>query len=262
MKRHLKLFFKSWALEISSQMAYKANFATKMLALFMMDIIGPLVILLIYTNTAGIPGWSFEEFILFQGTLLLVIGLSHAFVIMMPVNILEDIRDGHFDKHLLRPFNMLAYFLFSSPDIDGLAEIGVGITLTSWAFIKLGLSVLSPNFLIYLLLIMLGFLFQYAILIVISALAIMFVKSWALFDILFSLENFARYPLSVYSSGFVFFLTFLFPIAVSAFYPVEALLRGITMLNLVKVSIPVIASFAISVLLWNKAMKKYSSAGG
>lgn len=262
MKRHFKLFFKSWALDISSQMAYKANFVTKILSLMLMDIVGPLIILLIYTNTAGIPGWSFEEFILFQGTMTLVFGFGHAFIVMMPARVLEDVREGHFDKHLIKPFNTLTYFLFSSPDIDGFAEVFVGLALISWAFAKLGLSILSLNFLVYLLLILVAFLFQYAVMITISALAFLFVKSWALFDILFTLSNFARYPLNIYSSGFVFFLTFLFPIAVSAFYPVEVLLRGLTFLNLVKVVLPVVAAFCISIWFWNRAMKKYSSAGG
>jgi len=262
MKRYFKLCFKSWALEISAHLAYKTNFVTKMLALIFMDLVGPLVILLIYTNTAGIPGWSFEEFILFQGTLTLVFGFAHSFIIMMPVRILEDVREGHFDKHLLKPFNTLKYFLFSSADVDGLVEIAVGLSLISWAFVKLGLSVLSPNFLIYVLLVMVGFLFQYAIFITISALAFLVVKSWALFDIMFTLSNFARYPLNIYSNSFVFFLTFLFPIAISAFYPVEVLLRGLTFLNLIKIVLPVIVAFCISVWFWGMAMKKYSSAGG
>ena len=50
MKRNFKLLWKSWALEISSHMAYKGNFAIKMLAFVIMDMIGPLVALLIYQN--------------------------------------------------------------------------------------------------------------------------------------------------------------------------------------------------------------------
>ncbi len=107
-----------------------------------------------------------------------------------------------------------------------------------------------------------GFLFQYAVLIFISSLAFLFVKSWALFDVLFTLSNFARYPLNIYSNSLVIFLTFLFPIAISAFYPVEVLLRGMTFLNLVKVILPVVIAFGISVWFWGMAMKKYSSAGG
>ncbi|MBL7100669.1 MAG: ABC-2 family transporter protein [Nanoarchaeota archaeon] len=262
MKRYIKLFFKSWALEISSHIAYKANFVTKMIAIMIMDLVGPLVVLLIYTNTAGIPGWTLEEFILFQGTMTLVFGFGHGFIVMMPVKILEDVREGHFDRHLVKPFNTLKYFLFSSPDIDGFAEIFVGLSLITWAFIKLDINIVSLNFLLYIVLILTGLLFQYTLFITVSALTFLFVKSWALFDILFTLQNFARYPLNVYNSGLVFFLTFLFPIAVSAFYPVEVLLRGLSWINLIKVILPVVLAFCISVWFWNKAMKKYSSAGG
>ncbi|MCG2717968.1 MAG: ABC-2 family transporter protein [Nanoarchaeota archaeon] len=243
-------------------MAYKTNFAIKMLAFIIMDMIGPLVALLIYKNTAGIPGWTFEEFILFTGTLTLVFGFGHAAVIMMPARIIDDVRQGHFDKHLLRPFKSLTYFLFSSPDIDGVAEITVGLILVSWAFVKLGLTVFSWNFLIYIFLIIIGFIFQYAVMIMISALAFLFVKSWALFDVFFTLTNFARYPLTVYGGGITFFLTFMFPIAISASYPADALLNGISGFGILKIVLPVFLFLFVSVWFWNMAMKKYSSAGG
>ncbi len=90
----LKIIKRAMILRISEDLAYKWNFFIKFIAVMLQDFIGPLVILLIYTTTAGIPGWSFHEFILFQGTLTLVLGLGHLFAVMIPVEVMHNVRQG------------------------------------------------------------------------------------------------------------------------------------------------------------------------
>ena len=70
MNKYLSLWIKNLELELAGEMIYKMNFFIKTVALIFADIIGPLVTMLIYANTSGIPGWSFHEFILFQGTFI------------------------------------------------------------------------------------------------------------------------------------------------------------------------------------------------
>ena len=72
----IKLLFKSIETELSKEMVYKWNFIIKILSLISVDIVSPLVTLLIYQKTLGIPGWSFEQFILFQGTFIFVMGFN------------------------------------------------------------------------------------------------------------------------------------------------------------------------------------------
>ncbi|MBT3304267.1 hypothetical protein HN592_04110 [Candidatus Woesearchaeota archaeon] len=257
-----KIIKRAMIMRISEDFAYKLNFFIKFFAVMLRDFIGPLVILLIYTTTAGIPGWSFYEFILFQGTLTLVFGFGYLFAVMIPVEVMHNVRTGTFDKFLLKPLNTLVYLTASSFEWAGLAQILVGIALIVFAFIKLNLTVLSSNFVLYLILIFFGFLFQYAVMILIAALTFLWVQSWALLDLFFKLTDFARYPSGIYGSSLQFFLTFLFPVAISAFFPVEVLLRGFNTILLLKIIVPVLAFFIVSLLLWNLAMRKYTSAGG
>jgi ABC-2 type transport system permease protein len=88
------------------------------------------------------------------------------------------------------------------------------------------------------------------------------VRSEALINLYYKISDFVRYPLNVYAVGIQFALTFLFPLAVSSFYPAEVLLRGATPKILLSVLIPVVIFTVISFWLWNFAMKKYTSAGG
>lgn len=260
--RYLKLFCKSFALELSSELAYKINFFIKSLGLVVADFVSPVLAILIYNTTLGIPGWNLEQFILFQGTLILVTGLAHFLLIMMPYKIIEEIREGTFDKYLVKPYDTLLFFSFSSIDVEGLAEILAGLVLIVWSMIKLNLTIFSVNFLVYIFLIVLGFLFVYALMVLIASLSFLVIKAEALISLFFRVVDLARYPVQIYGFGFRFFLTFLVPVAVMSTYPASSLVFGIGWKSIVSATIPVIVFLFISVYLWKKAMQKYSSAGG
>ena len=123
MNRYFRLFAKSTALRLSSEMAYKWNFWIKTFAIIVGDFIGPLFILLIYTTTSGIEGWTFPEFILFQGTLIFVIGFSHVFFSFIGVQVIDMVRMGKFDAILVKPYNPLLYLTFSTFIYASLASL-------------------------------------------------------------------------------------------------------------------------------------------
>ncbi len=261
MMPYLRLFKKHFALEFSSDMAYKLNFFIKMFALVILDIISPLLAYLIYKSTAGIPGWSFNEFLFFQGVFILVTGISHFIIWGIPFTVIEEVRNGSFDKILIRPFNPLLYIASQSIDLDGIAEIFVGVTLLVYTSIALKLT-LSFSVLAFLYLIILAILFQYALAILVASVSFIVVRSYALFEIMFHFLTFARYPASVYSSSLRFFVTFLFPIAISAFYPAELILHVFDSSMLIYLSLSVFGFLAFAIIMWSLGMKKYTSSGG
>jgi len=259
---YLRLFRKTFALELSSEMAYKTNFFIKSFSLITADLIGPLVILLIYSSSFGVPGWSFEQFLLFQGTLIFVMGLSHFLIIMFPVQVIDSVREGTFDKTLIKPYNPLLYLSFTSVDLEGLAEVLAGLFLIIYSFIKLNLILFSLSTLLYIFLILLGFIFLYAAFILMSSVAFLFIKSFGLFDLFFKVMDVARYPINIYQGVMRFLFTFMIPIGIVSFYPASVLIRGLDLLTIVKIIIPIAIFLIFSIWMWNRAIKNYTSAGG
>jgi len=260
-KKYCRLWKKTVALDLSSEMAYKINFFIKMFGIFLMDIISPLLALLIYNSTSGIPGWNLHEFFLFQGTFILVAGISHFFIWAIPYKVIDMVRTGNFSNVLIRPYNPLGYVTSTSVDFDGISEMIVGLFLTLYAssVLKIGLSI---NVLYYIFIILIAIVFQYSLVVIVSSLSFLVVKSYALLDIWSNFLDLGRYPSTIYSTSLRFFVTFLFPVAVSAFYPASALLRRINPLTILIAIFSVSAFFIFSLVLWNLAMKKHTSAGG
>lgn len=261
MSRYLAVTKATFKMELASELAYRGNFFLKLLAVALLDLLSPLVAVLIYRSSSGIPGWSFEEFILFTGSFTLITGLGRTLFVGIPFNVIDAVRDGTFDRYLLRPFHPLKYLSVSGWDFNGVPEILVGTVLVAWSAARLEVA-FGWNVPAFLALVVLGVALQYAVYVIIAALAFLVVRSWALFEIWESMQKFARYPLDVYGAGWQAGLTFLVPIAVSAHFPAQALLGTFNWATQAWIALPVAGFVGLALLLWNAAMKKYTSAGG
>ncbi len=263
MIRYGKIYLKFVALDLSSELRYKLNIVMKFISLITMDFIGPLIAILIYSSTQGlgIPGWSFYEFLLFQGTLTLTLGLGHAFAFRFAWEVMDMVRHGEFDRIMVKPLKPLTYLFLGSFDFPGCAEIMAGLVIIIIALLNLKLGA-TMYFIPYVIFILLGYLFQLSVGILIASIAFLFIQSWALFDVWRHLTNFARYPSIIFSLTIRFVISFIFPVAIASYYPAATLLGRLSTIEMILPMIAVVIFFIVSLIFWKFAMKKYSSAGG
>ena len=247
-------------LAFQDAMAYKLSFFLQLFGLLFGDIIIPVVSALIYSVSAGIPGWSLYEFILFQGTLILVIGIWHTMFAGLLGETINSVKEGTFDKVLLKPFPSLAYVTSRGFDLDGLGEVLAGVLIIGFAMFKV--EFVAIMFIPYVIAVLLGALFEFALTIFAASFAFLFVKTWRLYEFISALERFGRYPIVIYGPVLRLILTFGVPVAMASYYPASVLLGKETVHMLALVTIPVLIFFGVSLLLWKFAMTKYSSAGG
>ena len=175
--------------------------------------------------------------------------------------VLDAINWGNFDQYLLKPYSALLYIMAVTVDQYGLVEVLAGLIIVVYSMGQLGIAILSFSMLMYLLFVLSGTLVIVSSQIFIASFGFIAVKSEALLHLHSKLQDFARYPLNVYGLGIKFFLIFLFPMAVGSYVPAQILIEGFTPKALLYL-IPVAAYFGASIILWNSAMKKYTSAGG
>lgn len=257
-------FFKIWRknilLSVSEMMTHKIGFFLLCLSLFFGDIIIPLVSTFIYKVSSGIPGWTLMQFILFQGTLILVLGLWHLLFADMPFVVIHNVMEGTFDNFLLRPFPALKLLTTMGFDFDGIGEVMAGVLIVGIAFISLKLKAFLLVY--YILFVLVALLFQYSLTIIAASLSFIFVQSWRLVEIIDLVSKFSRYPINIYNPETQFVIKFIVPAAIASYYPASILLGIEPLTSIVKMSIPVFVFFLFSLLLWNFAIKKYTSAGG
>lgn len=249
-------------LVLSDEMAYSFNFFLTVIAYLIFSAIGPLVALLIYSVSSGIPGWSFEEFLLLTGTFTLVSGVNYTFLAGITWESIEKIWQGRYDADLIRPVRPLALATATAFNTDNIPNIFFGAIVVGFALMKLGWAFNAISLASYFLLLGLAILFFYSLDIIVTALAFLVTKSWVLMNILDEITSIGRNPISVFGATGMIFLTFIFPVGLAAFYPASAILGRLSTVAIVELAIIAFAFFGISLLLWSFAIKKYTSAGG
>ena len=94
-----------------------------------------------------------------------------------------------------------------------------------------------------------------------SAIAVKIVFTGRLAEIFHAISGFANYPLELFPKAVQIVFLFLIPFAVMVYIPTRVLLGHIS-INIITIFAVSIMFFLISLLIWIKSIRKYSSAGG
>ncbi|MCD6404093.1 MAG: ABC-2 family transporter protein [Nanoarchaeota archaeon] len=256
--RALKVFLKFLEIEWGKTMAYRINFLLHNLSILLSDILSPLLAILIYHNTPGIPGWTLGQFLLFYGTNIFVWGLAGFFFLPMSWRTSWKVRIGLFDQILVRPIKPVLHLTLTSVDLDKIGEVILGLLIILLSGVKFDPIQLS----MYLLFLGCGILVMYSLSLMLTSAAILFVRVKNIFHIIWVLGEFTEYPLSLYSAPFRFFFTFILPFGLVSFYPAYAffgLLEPSTILSLLLITA---FFFLLALKIFDFAIKRYTSAGG
>ena len=258
-----RLFFSWLKLNLLGEMAYKWNFFLRSIMLVFFDLIAPLIALIIYSVSRGIPGWAFEEFLLLQGIVIFVFGVDAFMLTGISMRTIRSLITGVFDVIMIRPYAPLKFISTTSLDLEHISEIFTGLALITYAVIKLQLAFELNSVIMFLILVFLALAFIFSINLITAAIAFFVGRTTSLVHMLGRMgEEVAAYPLSIYNRVGVLLFSFVLPFGIVAFYPAEALLRGLDLSIFFKLVAVISVFLVIALMFWNYAIKHYTSAGG
>lgn len=223
-------------------------------------------IAVVLTRYPEIGGWSFREVALIYGLRL----MAHA-LYNIPLQVLwyqEDmIRDGSFDRFLLRPLHPFLQLLTSRVSVNSVGDALVALAV--FAYAASGADVAwTPLTVLYLTLAVLGgALIEGAVQLLITSASFRTVQVWpARFFADNLILSFASYPLSVFAGALQWVLTWLLPIAFIAYVPADAVLErdgGLTVTSAVAWLVPVVGlvASAAAYRVWRHQLDRYASTG-
>ncbi len=259
--RLIGLFFWNSKLRIARSMEYRFNFITGTLVSLFFSGIGPMVQYLIFTQTRGYPGWTIKQLILFQGMMLLWMGLKDTAFGDLKQNIMDMVQKGDFDRLLLKPYPPIGVILTGGFNFRNFGTMVAGVTVTVFAADALRLTLGWGQIGLILLSLTFGLLFNMALDILFCSIIVLIIHSGRLSEFFDNLLNFARYPVEIFSKGIrIAFVTFI-PFAIWIYFPTQVLLNRIDCKILIAF-IVCLALFWFSLAIWNRCLKKYTSVGG
>lgn len=243
-------------------MEYKADFLIGAVGFFFSQVVQILFIGILFSQIPDLAGWSFEEILFIYGFSLLPKGIDHLFFDNLWMVGYFIVRKGDFDKYLTRPINSLFYVTVELFQVDAFGELFMGIILVVYSLVTTGAQIVWHRGLVLLILIPFTVLIYLAVKVLTAAISFWTKQSGHITHMFYQTAEFSKYPITIYNNFIKVIITYIIPFAFTAYYPASYFLRGengwFCVFGTIIVSL---ALFGISLLVWNRGIKAYESAG-
>lgn len=262
----LATYYQYWRINFLTMLEYRANFI--MWFGFAVVYHGTAIAALFVTlrQFPSMNGWDFKQ----MAFLYALWAMGHEFhntFFFTTVNVPEYVREGRFDRFLVRPQDTLFQVLTvpSQISFDGFAlAIVTFIVATRYSGVQV-----DAAFCVYVPLVVLGgALIELGISLAVATMSFWFVRVDTLRWVVMSLEQeFTRYPISIYTRGVRIVLAFVFPFAFMNYFPATFLLHkaetGLSLAPQVGLLTPVIgvAWLAVAYAFWRIGLTHYQGTG-
>jgi len=233
---------------VKSRMSFRADFLISLAGMLAVNLSGFLSLLVLFKTIPSLGGWDYDEMLFLYG----FFGLATA-----PVAILfdkfwslwSDIMRGNFINCYFKPLNTMFYYLSDTVDLKSLGSLALSVIIFVYAIPHLSVSWTALK-VACLVLMYAGAAFSFiGIRTVVSSTA-------------FWMEQFVRYPLSIFGKPFQIVFVFVIPYAFVAYMPVNHLLHTPDVSPEWFLT-PLVgaAVFGIGCLVWSLGVRRYNGTG-
>ena len=263
---YLATYARYWWINVLTSFEYRANFL--MWAAFTVIYHGTAIAALWVTlrNFPSINGWDFRQTAFMYGLWMLGHSLHNTLFITVG-SVPEFIREGRFDRFLVRPLDPL-FSAITVPQQVWPDELILAIVYFCIATAFAGVHV-DAVLLLYVPLVAIGgALIDFGINLAIATASFWFTRIDSLRWVFMSLEQeFSRYPISIYQRGVRVVLAFVLPFAFMNYFPATYLLHknedGLHLAPGVGLLTPLVGLvvFAIGYGFWRIGIDRYQGTG-
>jgi ABC-2 type transport system permease protein len=266
MRRLFAVYRQYWRINVLTTLEYRANFLLWLLFTGVYHGTAITALWVMLQNFPSMNGWDFRDMAFLYGLWMVAHALANT--LFSTVNeIPEWIRDGHFDRLLLRPIDTL-FGAITTPGAIFPDELLLALGYLTIATIASRAHV-DPWFVLLVAAVVAGgALIDLAIGLLIATAAFWFIRVDALRWIVLQLEQeFTRYPITIYSRGVRLLLTFVIPFAFMNYFPAAYFLHkpetGVALPAVVGLATPLVGLVFSGAAygFWRLGLTRYQSVG-
>lgn len=217
-------------------------------------------LLAVFQFRESVAGWRLSEMLVVLGWFTMLRGVLEGAIIPSLAITLQRIRYGTFDLVLMKPAD--SQFLASAARLYPwrLVNIACAMAMFGYAFGSMGRA---PSYLDVLLAAIMftaacAVLYSIAIMLVSLSFSVVRLEAFSVF----TLFDVARWPSGFFHGWIHFVLTFIIPVGLMTTYPADALLGRLKWSTFGWGVLGTSVFVTIARLLWQRAIQRYTSAGG
>lgn len=255
-----KLYFSFLKSSLKEMLIYRLDCIVGMVSQIFTQLVELIFIYIVFQNTENLAGWDFRQILLLYGITLLSVGISDfCFDALYDIGP-KYIRDGEFDKILLRPVHPLLSIIGASKEFTSIGYFGLGLALTIIMLIKLAIPITFILILKIVFFSIVGAAIIGAINTIFSISSFWTYRSNEVIWSFYKTYTFAQYPIDIYNKFIKILITCILPFAFVAYYPTMCYLGMNSYMIYVSPVIAVVL-WIIAIKVWNWALNQYRSTG-
>jgi ABC-2 type transport system permease protein len=265
-RKFISLYLEFIRLSFRGTMAHRSQYWAGIVAQWLSYGTRIAVLFIMVNNFDVLAGWTADQMVFMYSFDLLAYSLC-AFCLFSPAtNLAAKVRSGEFDSALTKPLNPFVHELYTGFNPGYVSHVSLTVVMLVVTGIRLKLSVSPPGILVFLAMLAGAVLVQAAMLNFCGAASFFIIGENFIFNVIYTVEDFTRYPITIYPVAVQFILTFVLPVAFMNFYPASVILgneAGMPFSPLLGWLSPLVGVllFFLSVKLWYRGLSKYQSTG-
>ena len=253
----LAIFFRT---SIQTDMEYRADFFTRIIASLLGLITTMGGLMLAYHYTSNIKGWTLPQVLALLAVYYLMNGFIEMFIAPNMRNIMAQVRDGTLDFVLLKPVNAQFLASFRTINIWQAANILVGAGLVAYSVTKLSLTVGWQEGGAFLVTMASGAVVVYSFWLCLIATTFWFIRVDNIEQIMWQAFEAGRYPIEIYPNWLRTAFTYVVPVAFIITVPAQALAGKIGITAVVSACVVAMSALLAASAFWRFGLKHYTGA--
>ena len=260
MTRYLRIIRTFMAAELKNEIAYRVNMLLGIVEMFLVIGTSLGAVLVLYTHTSSLNGWTLPEMIALTGVYYLVQGGVNLVFAPSFEKLMEYVRLGTLDFTLLKPAS--SQFLVSTRHISvarisdsvlGFIVLGVGLVMlgaaiTPWAALTFALTLAC------------GVAAVYSLLLTLVTLSFWFVRVDNILAIFWAFTDAGRFPIDLYPGWLRFTLATIVPIGIAVTVPAEAISGRMSLETFAAMLAGTAFSVGFASWFWRRGLRSYTGA--
>ncbi|MDG0872452.1 ABC-2 family transporter protein [Paenibacillus thiaminolyticus] len=246
---------------LKTRLTYRADFWVEVLSDLFFQATNLIFIFVIFMHTPTLAGWTRDEMIFVYGYFMIPYGVFSCFFNLW--NFSERyIVKGEMDRILTRPAHNLFQILLENVDPPALIGSVVGAVMMGACWARLGLGFGLIELLMLLVMLAGSVMVYFGVYAALTSLSFYTDAPTGILPLVFNIQSYGRYPLTIYNRFLQVLLTWVLPFAFVGIVPASYFVEGKGMERMALLTpLMGIAFLALGLTLWNVGVKRYRGAG-
>jgi ABC-2 type transport system permease protein len=251
---------------LTSALQYRADFVMTAIGAIFYEAVSLAFVGVIVFAFGGIGGWGLVEVAFVYG----IRSMGHALHGFLSGQLWATdhvVREGEFDRYLLRPVNPLVQLLSRRFTVTAFGDLAFGIVVLVITAAAAPVD-WTPGWIAYVIIAVIGSaLVESAVMLAIASLSFRLLVSASMLQVIDGVfVTFGPYPLSVFPRAVAYLLTFVLPLAYAAYFPAAVLLGRTEDLFVplwLAIASPAVglALYVLAVIFFHRQLRHYASPG-